>query len=342
MCNISQSMYSFSFTIHHMSLLYRTIAIACTRGGCNQVFSWPPVVKQPRRCFRLITSSRKNDRSRLIVVLSSTMFNGLLQAFSNLLPSDDDNASDVESISDYQEIHTPSEDGVEAVREILLEFLPLELVDIILDTAEYWPCVYASQESRIIARNNEPWCYLITPPIPTSQSSNPDEKQRHRRVREIRFRLNSHDQGWGGEPEHQGTYDGSWTWFEALILRPSSPLHRQLVGNDVTEPFTLKSDHLSAMDAEQNGTPPQPKRWHIQTNVTASRATKEHKVIWTEEEKPVSEQRYDMFKGRVRRGHEVVRELEPGDRLAVLARAKFPGWENHVSGVSVEIMYFYW
>lgn len=34
-------------------------------------------------------------------------------------------------------------------------------------------------------------------------------------VRKIVFRFRSKDQGWGGDPQHQGTYHGSWTWFEA-------------------------------------------------------------------------------------------------------------------------------
>lgn len=38
-------------------------------------------------------------------------------------------------------------------------------------------------------------------------------------VRKIVFAIESRDQGWGGELEHEGTYHGSWTWFEAGIER---------------------------------------------------------------------------------------------------------------------------
>jgi hypothetical protein len=163
-----------------------------------------------------------------------------------------------------------------------------------------------------------------------------------------------------------GTYEGSWTWFETVILNPSSSLHRRFVDSDPTKPFILQDDDLAMIDAEQDGTPPETRRWHVQSNVTASRAWKEHTIIWTEEEKPASEQHYDVFKGRVGRGHEVVQALEPGDRLAVIAKAQvcvqrralspcflfdlvlilsryqFPAWENHVSDISVEISYFFY
>lgn len=32
--------------------------------------------------------------------------------------------------------------------------------------------------------------------------------------RKIVFRLSSHDQGWGGDRSHKGTYRGSFTWFD--------------------------------------------------------------------------------------------------------------------------------
>lgn len=37
--------------------------------------------------------------------------------------------------------------------------------------------------------------------------------------RKIVFSLKSHDQGWGGDPEYKGTYESSWTWFEAGLER---------------------------------------------------------------------------------------------------------------------------
>ncbi|THV02253.1 hypothetical protein K435DRAFT_836588 [Dendrothele bispora CBS 962.96] len=233
----------------------------------------------------------------------------------------------------------PSEDGVEVVRQFLLNFiqpstLPPELVDEIIDLAQYWPRVRTHCEVPTRVGNGELCCYLVTPPI-SAETSRP---LRHRRVREIRFKVRSHDQGWGGEYGHQGTYNGSWTWFEAVILPPPAMLGNPKWYQEVlTGPTRLKSNVLQTVSLVQDG---QPRRWFIQCNVTASGMTREHTVTWTIDGTDHEEQRYDQFKGRVDRGHEAVRLLKPGDRLAMIAKALFPGWVNHVISASAEIIYY--
>jgi len=38
-------------------------------------------------------------------------------------------------------------------------------------------------------------------------------------ARKVVFTIVSRDQGWGGSAADQGTYHGSWTWFEAGLER---------------------------------------------------------------------------------------------------------------------------
>ncbi|KAJ3928109.1 MAG: hypothetical protein NXY57DRAFT_552606 [Lentinula lateritia] len=45
------------------------------------------------------------------------------------------------------------------------------------------------------------------------------------------------------------------------------------------------------------------------------------------------------IKGREGFGHELVRALQPGDRIAILALAQQWGWENHVYSASITIQY---
>ncbi|KAI9793375.1 MAG: hypothetical protein M1816_000267 [Peltula sp. TS41687] len=48
------------------------------------------------------------------------------------------------------------------------------------------------------------------------------------RVRKIVFSFRSHDQGWTSSRIHRGTYNHSWTWFDAgLIRNPSNPEQSQ-------------------------------------------------------------------------------------------------------------------
>ncbi|KAF7181190.1 hypothetical protein CNMCM7691_000319 [Aspergillus felis] len=52
-------------------------------------------------------------------------------------------------------------------------------------------------------------------------------------VRKIAFTITSKDQGWSSYPESHGTYDNSWTWFEAVVRSESRPMRqkRRIVSN---------------------------------------------------------------------------------------------------------------
>nr|XP_036589109.1 uncharacterized protein CTRU02_01156 [Colletotrichum truncatum]KAF6800751.1 hypothetical protein CTRU02_01156 [Colletotrichum truncatum] len=156
--------------------------------------------------------------------------------------------------------------------------LPPELLDLIIDQAEYWPhseasLVYQVQTARdalrIVGGTAEGENKLLvrcppigyvdykkvgeafkTAPLPPKSadgsvateplrnltlmepSSSPTEPTREapreyftgsmtqppaliHPVRKIVFKFRSRDQGWGGSYDDQGTYHGSWTWFEA-------------------------------------------------------------------------------------------------------------------------------
>ncbi|THV02254.1 hypothetical protein K435DRAFT_963274 [Dendrothele bispora CBS 962.96] len=264
------------------------------------------------------------------------MFNILTRAFANLTGL---NLNTIPHQNSPQSGNFyPSEDDVAVVRQDLLCFLPLELVDEILDYAEYWPRIFDCRRALIDIPGGRSCCYLVTQPVPGD--SEPGENTgpvRHRSIREVKFQICSRDQGWGGENEHRGTYDGSWTWFETVILPPPAQFGHPSWYRDLLDGWPRLPPNVLQMLFGQDG---QDRRWHIQSNVTASRKLREHTVTWTIDEENYGDQRYDQFKGRINCGHEVVRSLEAGDRLIIVARALFPGWVNHVDSASVEIFYF--
>ena len=100
---------------------------------------------------------------------------------------------------------SPSVDDVFTVRHFLTRFVPLELADAILENAMYWPKVSASRTEPMVVKaehdnaNNAAVYYVVTPPIPYAQNG-------QIRVRKVRFSLESHDQGWGGDPWDHGVY----------------------------------------------------------------------------------------------------------------------------------------
>ena len=105
--------------------------------------------------------------------------------------------------------HTPTERDVFDAKKTLTDYLPLELANIILDDAEYWPVLICHNEStpaRSVAAMSFPhhiasYCYFISPKIP--ETSGLDGSQF--KVKRILFRICSRDQGWGGDPGLEGT-----------------------------------------------------------------------------------------------------------------------------------------
>jgi hypothetical protein len=97
--------------------------------------------------------------------------------------------------------HIPTERDIKLVQETLVQFLPLELANLIIDEAEYWPvlaCNSGKTSIRVEAMSNLQYsanhCYYISPRLP-----NPTEECLYK-LRKIVFRLWSRDQGWGGDP----------------------------------------------------------------------------------------------------------------------------------------------
>lgn len=97
-------------------------------------------------------------------------------------------------------------EDVITTRLLLLHLVPAELANQILDEAEYWPIISsafraahdftlaATGENRFDATK----CCLLTSRIPNVEGVPV-------KVREVRFEINSHDQGWGGE-----SLPGAW------------------------------------------------------------------------------------------------------------------------------------
>lgn len=113
--------------------------------------------------------------------------------------------------TDPRSIYYHRDGDVRVVRQLLLHHLPLELADIILDLAMYWPRVVSHNTQMRVARaSHQPrddasFVYLVTPPIPPfSQMNDTDDTgmyggDRPAKVHMVQFSLTSHDQGWGGD-----------------------------------------------------------------------------------------------------------------------------------------------
>ncbi|KAG6808456.1 hypothetical protein H0H92_004053, partial [Tricholoma furcatifolium] len=148
--------------------------------------------------------------------------------------------------------------------------------------AQYWPSMYASnsRQMHVLAgastNHNPAMYYLVTQAIPTNHQ--------HLEVQMVKFTLRSCDQGWGGIPEDRGTYNGSWSWFEAGIVRgvPAEyNLESDLKQYNMQNADTFNSDAFGRSFAQEVVNPlTENQRWELQYNLTASSDVRDHEIIW--------------------------------------------------------------
>ncbi|KAI3611446.1 hypothetical protein WG66_002038 [Moniliophthora roreri] len=247
-----------------------------------------------------------------------------------------------------------TEDDVIAVRIALLKFLPRELVDIVLDDAEYWPRTFAKRYLVVIANTSGPksqadWCYLVTPQIiPDVLENDGEELRRPPKIHSVTFTTKSRDQGWGGPPkdemERYGPYHGSFSWFEAVIIRPSDEYPNAPWWLEETSEFPVNllnpgPTEQDLADADVVLVGPPRKRWFVCCNLTANDTYTEHTVTWSIHDEDPEHIVEDSMRGHVGMGKQFLSLLQPGDRIALMARAMFPGWENDIHSASIEVVY---
>ncbi|KAL1986914.1 hypothetical protein VTN96DRAFT_5331 [Rasamsonia emersonii] len=250
----------------------------------------------------------------------------------------------------------PSVDDVQQVRKLLQRLgpgLPTEVVDLIVDEAEYWPSVETSLRDAplFIGKDNDREC-LRTPPLCYDVDGQNDGSYRvlpHRGIhpcRKIVFSISSHDQGWGGERGCQGTYKGSYTWFDAYIIPSSNdgqqgqPAHNQQSATNSQEQTNQASQ---ASFQPERPLLPTPSR--LQSNLTATRTTQDYCIVWHYKDRidPESSEAEriedEQGRGRATLDGRAVREMRVGDAVSLWARARFWGWSNHVEKMSVRVFW---
>ncbi|OIW30839.1 hypothetical protein CONLIGDRAFT_630748 [Coniochaeta ligniaria NRRL 30616] len=309
----------------------------------------------------------------------------------------DSDAGTVGSDNDDVEPHEPSILDVLVIKAMLNKALalPPELLNTILDLAEYWPHTTTEwsggplsifgggrgREDVFLLRSkplgftkapddpNLPLDYETTPSAPqhlhrqhsletfqdTINSSNPLLEHP---CRKIVFTIRSHDQGWGGEQPHHGTYEGSWTWFDAGLEKFDAGEETEEEDNSDSPNFTLtklRSIWPEVVAVSRDGAADTYAFHHelladqghkIQANVLARRPFTDHRVewSWTDDIDPSGgdarlEQLVKAGRGTGTGNGEFVRNLTLGDVVTVWGRARFPAWVNTVERVRIDV---YW
>lgn len=138
-------------------------------------------------------------------------------------------------------------------------------------------------------------------------------------------------------------YESSWTWFDTEVIRGA---HEKNMYADGIEQEILENERGQVKKHyAPNDDLLLPRNSKLQMNGARVSESQNVEIIWhyLDDVQPESNEAYEIERkqGRGRStldGHGV-RELHVGDSLALWARARFPGWKNHVDRASVRIFW---
>jgi hypothetical protein len=262
------------------------------------------------------------------------------------------------------------------VKRYLKSKLPAELVDRIIDDASYWPhsSVYLERCLTVPMRGEggsiEDVMYMRTLPLGIRGTDGdfnllgedfkdgsawrkklrlggPDDLSRSTPTlshpcRKIVFQLWSNDQGWGGEQGY-GPYKASYTWFDVGIEKAQTSI---FTNNTVDWPAPLLfKEEVDAFRIQRDVARPfLPSDTTLQKNVMAEEETTEHTIVWHfldsfDKESAEAIEADKLGRGPGSLDGKFVRNMQVGDCITLWARARFPGWKNHVKRAKITV---YW
>lgn len=188
--------------------------------------------------------------------------------------------------------------------------------------------------------------------------------------RKIVFTIKSHDQGWGGGLGNKGTYNGSYTWFDAgkeelvAFKQGQEPSTLPSKSANTIDVPTTESDtpitctfHTTSPPTESNQTSSddtdikyhfhhafEPNDQCLQKNRTAEKTMQTHQIVWScdddiDPDSVFGQGLIDAGRGRATGTGEFVRNMRIGDVVTVWAKARFAAWCNVVEEVKIDV---YW
>ncbi|KAI1105307.1 ankyrin [Jackrogersella minutella] len=177
---------------------------------------------------------------------------------------------------------------------------PASLASHILDLAEYWVRSSSIRVSIHKAGEVRRWGDPVTPYLTSRAIAGLSPKP----VRRVEFEIEGHDQGYCSDPGR----GASWTWFTADVHRRENSFFAQDQAGDQAGSTANKEIHL----VHNRGAD---RRWHT------------HRLSWSLADPAVAHTEPGSW----------IRALTAGDRVVVLPYARYPGWENWVRRVRIDV-----
>ncbi|KAL8678148.1 MAG: hypothetical protein Q9186_005480 [Xanthomendoza sp. 1 TL-2023] len=198
--------------------------------------------------------------------------------------------------------------------------LPTELILHILSHPTRWLLLHSLSSPTVrVADEERP--IITLPPFSASQIP---------LLRRLVFRFQSRDQGFSWDRQNHGTYEGSWTWFEAVVKKGHHHHHNDEDhdhdddDDDDDGPASLAQEVAltTVGSVSENEDEEIVLRWELQRNRHAASQLEGYEVIFEEGD---------------RRFEELKRGVSVGDVLELRACARFGAWVNYVEEASVQV-----
>ncbi|PPQ73520.1 hypothetical protein CVT24_007645 [Panaeolus cyanescens] len=208
-------------------------------------------------------------------------------------------------------------EDIRKIKQLLATFLPAELVEIIAHEAELWLCVmlyqhWGQSQYSSIAKMLPPPQFDAHGCLALTRKLSDMIHEKSFIIQRIKFTIVSRDQGWGGG-NYTLPFEGSWTWFEAKIVRPIDPSEEASLDEQefkklqnciktdvgsgtnyycttVKNPYASPEGHDGIKSTDPHVTNGRGDSWTIVRNRRAKPAYCTHTVVWD---------RTDVFDGEV-------------------------------------------
>ncbi|EPS43876.1 hypothetical protein H072_2060 [Dactylellina haptotyla CBS 200.50] len=259
-----------------------------------------------------------------------------------------------------------SEADVLEVTDILAKKLPVELIENILDEAEYFAHdVLAERQGRLWVTDGDK--VYLTAVIPDFTALEADTAGkggregaggRRGRVRRLVFKVRSKDQGWSSYSEHYGSYRGCWSWLDVEVWRGGDAVdpvsdehHNEEAQEEIDEDYQGSSGGEGEPAEVNNAGKHKLGDWLLQRNKHAFSDHIDHEIVWDWREDGLPDDDDDKWEpdsinaegnreqwdkdGRRANG-ELVRELRGGDEIRVIIKARYGGWRCEIESCKVE------
>lgn len=138
-------------------------------------------------------------------------------------------------------------------------------------------------------------------------------------LRKVVFTFTAKDQGWSSYFGDHGTFENSWSWFDAAVRKKRTRLPMVNDQNELGDSEDYPDGQAGFnQELARRANVKKIKRQHLQANVHAGR-------------------QFETYRVELEARQGILQDLEVGDELALLACASYPGWVNHIEGAGMEI-----